>query len=141
MREIKFRAWDKKNKRMLRVIGMSSGWMSGQWGWFIKGEHRGDYMGTTLVHGKEVDKYALIQKEYDIVDIILVQYTGLKDNENKGLYFYDAIKRYAGKRLLGMSVIKSLGDLVQLINEIEESGVNFNIIGNVYENPELLKRK
>ena len=73
-------------------------------------------------------------------ELIWQQYTGLKDNENKELYFYDAIKTYAGNRLLGTMVIKSLSDLVGLINAIEESGINFKIIGNTFENPELLNK-
>ena len=77
-----------------------------------------------------------LEKEYK--KAIPLFYTGLKDNNKKELYFDDIIQKYVGENKFGKVAIKSLSDLVQLINEIAESGINFEVIGNIYMNPELL---
>lgn len=79
-----------------------------------------------------------LEKEYK--KAIPLFFTGKKDNDGKELYFDDIIQKYVGENKFGKVAIKSLDDLVQLINEITESGINFEIVGNIYENKNLLDK-
>ena len=123
---IKPRAWYKQEYKMCEVLSLD----------FVKKEADLFYSNNAAW---EVVRKTKSFKGIRFDELIFLYSTGLKDNENKELYFYDAVKTYAGKRFLGMSVIKSLSDLVGLINAISESGINFKIIGNVFENPGLQK--
>ena len=124
MREIKIRAFHKKNKKMYYHVEHSFHSL-GEIDSDESGYIGGDYHGFGDVLEDE--------------DCIAMQCVGLKDNNNKELYFDDVTETYAGNRKLGRTVIKSLDDLVNLINEITESGINFKIIGNVFENPRLME--
>ncbi len=93
---------------------------------------------------------------YDFDEIELMQSTGLKDKNGKEIFegdivrttrflgradeiggFYEYDKEFIGivKQLEGSWVIDTGSDAVCLWTEIEEN----EIIGNVYENPELLE--
>jgi hypothetical protein len=113
MREISFRAWDKVNWKM----SVCAGFLSGQ---VIIIEEDG------TVTGKKDD------------DFILMQFTGIKDRNGKEVYEGDLV----------MWV-----DIVESVEYIEENGEYLpfgshdcawegkecEIIGNIYENPELIK--
>ena len=67
-----------------------------------------------------------------------MQYTGLKDKNGKELYFDDYINFiYGHRRHRLVWGIRDFSDLAGLIYEIDERGAHFEIVGNVYENPEL----
>jgi len=124
MREIKFRAWDAINQMML-------------------------YPGFN----------PLDLKVWPTVGHVLMQYTGLKDKRSKEIYEGDIVKHRVGDKLIGMSQvvfglhdvgpnswgleIKSLGFALKWEDGSGYAelvyGEDSEVIGNIYENPELLK--
>ena len=153
MREIKFRAWDKKAKRMLEVVSMSGMGMSDgeKWvkGWQITGEWVTDKVweqGNPDITAYETDQY-----ELNVIDHELMQYTGLKDKKNKEICEGDIVQwegvHWDGKQNIAdkrTSVVEwyegSEGDgflcsgFILPANLQEECEVT----GNIYENPELI---
>ena len=125
MREIKFRAWDKENKEMLDIEDL----------------HWDDCTREFLIRTTIYSDY------FDIQDMILMQYTGLKDKNGKEIYEGDIVKidcptmKMTGEiKYSGMSAMFYIYDE---INDIEENlwyqEKEYEVIGNIYENPELLK--
>ena len=115
MREIKFRAWDKKEKIMI--------YDDESWSWFSD------------VYMPDPDEdYA-----------ILMQFTGLLDRLGKEIYEGDVVRYYDSTMMwLNREVIFDVGLFGLKIdsNTIPFYGSSKNeweIVGNVYENPELLK--
>jgi len=123
MREIKFRAWDKKKEQMANVIK-------------IDFENWSDIKGLTLLECKN-KKYWMPQD-----DVIFMQYTGLKDKNGKEIYEGDIVLMEVNQ-LKG--IIKFLnggfkiddGDIPLPLGGFEEGEIE--VIGNIYENPELLE--
>jgi len=124
MREFKFRAWDKLNKEMIENI-----WIAPEYNWELFSDND-----ALCERGKAKED-----------QIILMQYTGLKDKNGKEIYEGDICKN---------------GDMDSNAHcynyRIEElrwdtesamfSGWNYNtggmtceVIGNICENPELLE--
>jgi len=123
MRDIKFRAWDKPNKRMLWSGIHDKCWYATAYN---------DEGGSHCVGGKKQD---------DAHWFDLMQYTGLKDKNGKEIYEGDiySYKFTEDKRFKPeIDVFNSIKDLYynELIKYRVEEG---EIIGNIYENPELLK--
>ena len=111
-REIKFRAWDKIKKEMVELT--------------LLGLHYGFHKELT-VYGVENDKGNIS------TNAPVMQYTGLKDCNNKEIYEGD-IFNYDGE----IDTIDSIEDFY--FNELIEYRMSEGkIIGNIYENPELLK--
>lgn len=119
MREIKFRAWDKINKEMFNVES-------------INFQERRVY--------KDVVSYR------NFNDIELMQYTGLKDKNNKEIYEGDIVKLRANH---GIGVVKYYDEWGAFVVEyikprpLAVLGMNYykediEVIGNIYENSELL---
>ena len=119
----KFRAWDKKLKKMFEVS-------------FID-------LDTKLI-GLNIDLEIII---FDFEDIILMQSTGLVDKNDKEVFVGDIIKctrgcphevylekEYGGTYIGGMPAIYLKG-----IREGYAWTGAEEIIGNIYENPELLE--
>ena len=134
MREIKFRVWDGKKmwtfdyKNCPKLVFCHSGWFSY--------DHDMNYVGSreTKTNG-----------ESDI----LIQYTGLKDKNGKEIYegdiikvfangtqenYHDAIQVIYSDRWAEFKCVaaQSLSHYIQLYYE-------FEVIGNIHENPELLE--
>ena len=125
-REIKFRAWDKRELRMI------------QWQSYFFGEY---------VFENRMD-------ETDFVPYEIMQFTGLKDKNGKEIYEGD-ILNWTGKRSkdtsefayryiitfengifgyrLGNAQVNKIEPLQGLV-ELE----TYEVIGNIYENPDLL---
>ncbi|WP_371378820.1 YopX family protein [Sporomusa aerivorans] len=129
MREIKFRAWDAENKTM---FGSNCPNMlvhfDGQLNSF---DVLGDTVGT-----------------YKTKQLALMQYTGLKDKNGKEIYEGDIVYMVAngitGPRAIefkdGSFGVKPLKDSEDLWF-IEVWHMDVEVIGNIYETPELLAVK
>lgn len=120
MREIKFRAWDKEEKIYLYFDFKSiSGWDDG-----------GVYLDNKINTNISDDKY------------IFMQYTGLKDKNGKEIYEGDIVNYIL--RGIGMRKLEVQYNYAQGFYPMQGTGGcakdgEAEIIGNIYENPELLK--
>lgn len=112
MRPIKFRAWDKE-----RLCWVDK--------FYIEPD------GTVRTIGYT----ALGEPHTDITDkVSLVQFTGLKDKNGKEIYEGDILKQYDKT----YEVYYINGHFMSC-NELWEENTRSEVIGNIYENPELLK--
>ena len=132
MREIKFRAWDKKKKKMYSDNNWPNCWFLWLDGsiWSIPDEH-------TL----NIDSQA---KDVNMSkDFILMQYTGLKDKNGKKIYEGDILS-YELKQ--GWEIFFEDGCYYMMCDNdsylLEKIRAMISkVIGNIYENPELLEKK
>jgi uncharacterized phage protein (TIGR01671 family) len=132
MREIKFRAWDKDNFKMLTYEDDGN-----DVGFFIDSLNK-----TISVIGLEDERRTDISVE-------LMQYTGLKDKNDKEIYEGDIIALPNDKPFKDFICIVQFNDgCFDIVNK--ERGFRdylkcwvcnnvAEVIGNIYENPELLK--
>ena len=114
MRKIKFRAWIKEDKEMVEVYNIN----------FVESTINDNLFG------------------FD--DVILMQYTGLKDKNGKEIYEGDIVKNVINGSILrvefgtwGITFINGEGQSVFPKNN---GKLELEVIGNIYENPELLER-
>lgn len=122
MRDIKFRAWDKFNKNVCKVKEIDF-----------------ERKTVTALYRN------LLTNTYDFDEVELMQYTGLKDKSDKEIYKGDICVDARGfqfvvtwdadnSRFLG----RGIGKHKEYIRYVgQEPAVT--VIGNKYENPELLK--
>ena len=150
MRIHKYRAWDKKNERMLQVVSMSSGVDArGGAGWFITGEYLTQAPASWQIKRQE-NPEGLYYKQYklDPSNHALLQFTGLKA-KGKEIYegdicnhkndpsIFEVIFRDGAFRKKYKTWDKSLQMPVLMKYDIELLGIK--IIGNVWENKDLLE--
>ena len=137
MREIKFRAWLKESKKMRTVNDLTFNKLDSE---PVGVNDCGDSNCSTCV-----DWYEWNQVE-------LMQYTGLKDKNGVEIFEGDCFKDCDGKRnvvtfknggfgcagklLINYHTKESITTHEPLINYVLDSA---EVIGNIYENPELLK--
>jgi uncharacterized phage protein (TIGR01671 family) len=128
MREIKFRAWD-------REVGKWKGI------WIFRGGHIGEKS-----HYDEPEVFRLDDRDGD--EVIFMQYTGLKDKDGKEIYEGDIVDCQP------WSHIKPQRDVVEYsecqffpmstLGKETDWGVigrDYEVVGNIYENPDLLNNK
>jgi len=128
MREIKFRAWDKRNRKMLYNVDPDK-----------------IYMG---LNGK---LYNGLNGENISDDFVLMQYTGLKDMNGKEIYEGDIVKKELTDGFKLWNEVEDPIGKVFYENGCFYVGRKFKIalggvikcevIGNVYENKKLLEAK
>ena len=132
MRKIKFRIWDKRNKKMIYKTNTNKIYMS---------------LDGKLYNGLNGQDFS--------DDFILMQYTGLKDKNGKEIYEGDIIKsKYFGDFIVKNGIVRIMdneayqdnlvsGFYLQQVSSKELWHLDFlkkcEVIGNIYENPELLK--
>lgn len=146
MREIKFRAWDRKAKVMFPVHEMKFGKISNK---------LDSYYGVDI-HDKDSDFYGVVSYGGSIYKktgnpllpkFELMQYTGLNDKNGKEIYEGDFVKgthRIDEDWTLQYQTIFRNGCFMfggwnthEFFNKFQ----NIEIIGNIYENPELIKEE
>lgn len=125
MRELKFRAWGKKDNKMMHGCQGLVLSMDGFFGYWV-------------------------HDEFTVLDYPIMLYTGLKDKSGKEIYEGDILYSYYGtgqvvyeygSYLLNFGSLKSIHKSFRNYVEFTEIQDNSSLLGNIYENPELLKEK
>ncbi len=135
MEEVKFRAWDKIEKRMCMVTKID--WIEGK---------------VVLSHGEPFKAFIDNHEEYerDIDDVKLMKYIGETDKNNKDIYESDIIKySYSALHRYGCNIItevryleKNTGFYPFVIQTYGKINIEkIKVIGNKYQNGELLKEE
>ncbi len=117
MRQIKFRVWEIKKKRFLEVMLL----------------HHFDNGVTSLTCSDGKSNVHLFEEDW-----ILMQYTGLKDKNGKEIYEGDIVRHRKAGGIMGQ------GEIVIEVSRgvvVKNWPIAFDpeVIGNIHENPELLK--
>ena len=125
MREIKFRAWLKEKKEMIDNARPD---------FFCKQLH---YLCGNSAGGQDV-------LGVSTEDIELMQYTELKDKNNKEIYEGDIVKFLNGIFEViwcneKASFMLKNKEYKEFLNFIYENNNVMEIVGNIYKNPELIK--
>lgn len=125
MENLRFRAWDKENREMLEVHGISFD-VQGIW--------------TNEMIDNESDGNFIF-----LSDIELLQSTGLKDRNGIEMFEGDVLKTKCGEhgRHIGIVTFRSgkflsIG-VKQYEGYVEELDCAFEIVGNQFEHPHLIK--
>ena len=163
MRELKFRIWDKQNKKWITENGHSlhcfSNWsicpFTGKLTDYV-GAIDGDH-GETYTANPAPDYYLTASGVVKEPRYIVVEYTGLKDKNGKEIYEGDVVKTVDGISKLDIEFaeythgeVKWLREGVEVCQEhvgatrlsvfskCDCCPADLEIIGNIYETPELL---
>lgn len=145
-REIKFRCWDKKSKKMRQVteIVFNTGFYM---------ENNDNSVKLIWVKGQDIieNKEIQIQREEDF---ILMQYAGLKDKNGKEIYegdivsketFDDTKPNYRNVYYAKVMYIEELAGFYlvnkdnKILWEVAEDKYNIEVVSTIYDNPELLE--
>lgn len=142
-KNIKFRAWDKKHKKMVMVGAMEL---------CICGDIPIQQVNEIEVVGYE-DEDMKWYKIKDFDDFILMQYTGLRDKNGEEIYDGNIVKyKVCHKEMIGIieygNYFCKYGFSIRPIkannkrwykNPKHQLKTGLEIIGNIYENPKFLK--
>ena len=140
-REIKFRIWDKQNKKWLEnssSLHCYSNWticpFTGNLVDYV-GAFDGDH-GDFFTASPAVDCYYEGTKFVKEPRYVIQQYTGLKDSKGNEIYEGDILMP---DTIDGIWPEQRNGILVKDIRQPFANARLFKIIGNIFENPELIK--
>lgn len=146
MREIKFRAWDKKSKKMRQVTEIVF-----NTGFYL--EPNDNTVKLIWVKGQDIIENKEIQLKREN-DFILMQYTGLHDKNGNEIYEGDIVKHdgfYEGDCYYNAGCGQVLWDDENTGFYLTAKDTSFislfdltrnldgEVIGNIYDNPELLE--
>ena len=135
MRDIKFRAWDRGACEWVNDVLITAG----KYNFIYQNYNKCEFCGEDR-------------------DIVLVQYTDLKDKNGKEIYEGDIVRHYVGDKFIGLGQIvfgnhnvgadswgiplNCQGFFIQWSGQDShtalDDGKDNQVIGNIYENPELL---
>ena len=124
MRDIKFRCWDTENKQMLKVQELDF--------------EDTFYGGRLSIRTDQYNDY------FDIEDMILMQYTGLKDKNGKEIYEGDIVyimpEDERGIIRWDNETARYVVIYDNIISDFDNwYGKDLEVIGNEFDNPELLE--
>ena len=142
MRELKFRAWDIRLKKML--YNVSPLILIGNEQWYIPSEWNSSEHENDIPYQDKIKMFVEGRRG------ILEQYTDLKDKNGVEIYEGDLIKFDSNK--YGLMIVEFKNDYVggwvlthpTTINHVSlgaRSSYDIEVIGNIHENPELLINK
>ena len=124
MKEFKMKAWLKKEKKMVAIIGI-------------------DFNYEYIRYTEDDNLFNENYKTAEFKNIELLQFTGLKDNGGQELYEADVIKFNDGiDDIYGLisyddedaTYRVSYENITEHLSDLEE---DFEIVGNIFENPDL----
>lgn len=131
MRDIRFRVWDTENKEMLKVQELDF--------------EDTFYGGRLSIRTDQYNDY------FDIEDMILMQYTGLKDKNGNEIYEGDIVSfnlksdSEGQPNITGYIEYQTTFSSYRIMSLKGSFALDYNIkdieaIGNIYDNPELLEK-
>lgn len=127
MRKIAFRAWDKLNNQMVEVLQIKTAGEEYAYEPFLQKDY---------IYGRKRTENFTIGKS----DCELMQFTGLLDKNGKEIYEGDIVSEVG--LLTNYEVKWSDGGFIYGYEDLTAGAVendNLEVVGNIYENPELLK--
>lgn len=133
MREIKFRAWD-KNRNLMCTSDIAGHW---------KTDYLLDLEMTVWDTSKGLSFDGIVEDTFEFM-----QYTGLKDKNGKEIYEGDIIEwvNWSNNESKLITIIEYENDYAAFFlgnwyeRSFPETSEEALIIGNIYENPELLTK-
>lgn len=134
-RKIKFRVWDKYKKQMYPISSIDYDIFSQEIRIIAVGHENGMCTAYNKNHNSE---------KCDITALELMQYTGLHDKNGKEIYEGDIVKIKYRDEDIGKVIYEHNGFSIDVTNMNKNYGrVSFvnnfmEVIGNIYDNPELL---
>lgn len=144
-RKYKFRAWDKEEKKMLSVMELGFSFNVDKYNYLAYADLDGRWGRAILTPNGGKQSYSWSGQRREAEQIEIMQYTGLLDKNEVEIYEGDIVNLSSwepsiyqiafdrGAFYLAKSDLEEVGD----IKYAEKS----EVIGNIYENPELLETK
>lgn len=126
LREMKFRAWDKRNNKLIL-----DGYINKKTNYKLGIDCSGSVIGflDDTLQEASIDQ---LENKY-----IFMQFTGLCDKNGKEIYEGDIIQTPSGrKQVVPDDVLEFAWWIMEYFDDAAEW---LEVIGNIYENPELIK--